>query len=266
MKKIGVAIVDDNRGMVGLLDSVLRSDSGIEVVGQAEDGLQALNVIKRSEPDVVLLDLIMPKLDGFEVMEKINRDNGLRKHPVFIVISAIGQESIIENAFSLGAVYFIMKPFENDMVLKRIHQAADGHAFMVMKPVMNRVTQYVSEYGEKDLERDVTDIMHEIGVPANIRGYQYIRDAIIMSVDDRDIINSITKVLYPAIARMNRTTPSRVERAIRHAIEVAWERGRKDIIDELFGYTVESDRGKPTNSEFIALIADKIRLDYKDSR
>ena len=264
MAKINVAIVDDNERMVSLLDTILKTDKNIEVIGKGDDGVQALDIIRNQEPDVVLLDLIMPKLDGLEVMQQVNRDSSLKKRPAFIVISAIGQENITENAFSLGAMYYIMKPFENDMILKRIHQVSEGQMIQPLHPVKSRNMEYASEYREKNLETDVTNIIHEIGVPAHIKGYQYLRDAIIMSVDNRAVINSITKVLYPTIAKMNKTTPSRVERAIRHAIEVAWSRGKMDTIDDLFGYTIHTGKGKPTNSEFIALIADKIRLEYKN--
>lgn len=264
MTKINVAIVDDNEKMVSLLDAILQTDKNIEVIGRGDDGVQALDIIKDQEPDVVLLDLIMPKLDGLEVMQQVNKDMSLKKRPAFIVISAIGKENITENAFNLGAMYYIMKPFENDMILRRIHQVTERQILQPVHTQKSRQTDYTTEYREKNLETDVTNIIHEIGVPAHIKGYQYLRDAIIMSVDNREVINSITKVLYPTIAKMNKTTPSRVERAIRHAIEVAWSRGKMDTIDELFGYTIHTGKGKPTNSEFIALIADKIRLEYKN--
>lgn len=263
MEKINVAIVDDNERIVNLLDNILRTDDAIEVVGKADNGMEAIDVIKDNEPDVVLLDLIMPKLDGLEVMQKVNADANLKKHPAFIVISAIGNESITESAFSQGAMYYIMKPFDNDIVINKIKQVSGISSSRAVLPKMNVPAPKKEEYKELDLESDVTNIIHEIGVPAHIKGYQYLRDAIIMSVENREVINSITKILYPTIAKMNKTTPSRVERAIRHAIEVAWSRGKMDTIDELFGYTISTGKGKPTNSEFIALIADKIRLQYK---
>ena len=266
MTKINVAIVDDNERMIGLLDAILKTDKNIEVIGRGDDGVKALDIIRNQEPDVVLLDLIMPKLDGLEVMQQVNRDTSLKKRPAFIVISAIGQENITENAFSLGAMYYIMKPFENDMILRRIHQVTEKQMLQPVHQIKGRTVEYVSEYREKNLEADVTNVIHEIGVPAHIKGYQYLRDAIIMSVEDKEVINSITKVLYPTIAKMNKTTPSRVERASRHAIEVAWSRGKMDTIDELFGYTIHTGKGKPTNSDFIALIADKIRLEYKNRK
>ncbi len=213
--------------------------------------------------DVVLLDIIMPKVDGLTVMEKVSKDTNLKKHPAFIIVSAVGQEQITEDAFQLGANYYILKPFDNDMLLSRIkhvRQARDNR-----RRDLRKVNAYESDssYYERNLEADVTNIIHEIGVPAHIKGYQYLRDAIILSVNDMEMLNSITKILYPTIAKKHQTTPSRVERAIRHAIEVAWSRGKMDTIDELFGYTVSTGKGKPTNSEFIALIADKIRLEYR---
>lgn len=263
MGKISVAIVDDNVRMLGLLEDILREDNDIEVVGKAENGIDALELIKEKNPDVVLLDLIMPKLDGLGVMEKVKKSNDFKRNPSFIVITAIGQERVTENAFELGASYYIMKPFDNNMVLSRIKQVkGDNHTKLIDNHKM--VTyENSNSYKERNLESDVTNIIHEIGVPAHIKGYQYLRDAIMMSVDDNEMLNSITKQLYPSIAKRHKTTPSRVERAIRHAIEVAWSRGKMDTIDDLFGYTVSNGKGKPTNSEFVALIADKIRLEYK---
>ena len=262
--KINVAIVDDNERMLTLLENILNEDSDISVIGKGGDGLQALDLIHKKEPDVVLLDLIMPKLDGREVMQKVNAEVNLKKKPDFIVISAIGQENITEDAFALGASYYIMKPFDNDMILNKIKQIRRSKTRKLVHTHRHGlVAEAGIEYKSQSLETDVTNIIHEIGVPAHIKGYQYLRDAIIMSVENREVINSITKVLYPTIAKMNQTTPSRVERAIRHAIEVAWSRGKMDTINELFGYTISTGKGKPTNSEFIALISDKIRLEYK---
>ncbi|WP_276929969.1 sporulation transcription factor Spo0A [Herbinix luporum] len=263
MSKINVAIVDDNERMVNLLEDILKEDADIEVVGKSENGIDALDMIKEKKPDVVLLDLIMPKLDGLGVMEKVRRDSEFKKNPSFIVITAIGQEGVTESAFELGANYYIMKPFDSNVVLSRIKQIKrKSHTRLTDS---HRVSAYEnkSDYMERNLEADVTNIIHEIGVPAHIKGYQYLRDAIMMSVNDAEMLNSITKLLYPSIAKRHKTTPSRVERAIRHAIEVAWSRGKMDTIDELFGYTVSNGNGKPTNSEFVALIADKIRLEYK---
>lgn len=263
MQKLSVAIADDNERMLRLLGDIIESDEELSVVGTAKDGEEAYNVIKAKEPDVVLLDIVMPKLDGLGVLDRVNHDKAIKKHPTFIMISAIGQEKITEDAFQLGADYYIMKPFDNDMVIDRIKYVRN------QKNVHNVEQRKVNAYEKKteieprNLESDVTEIIHEIGVPAHIKGYQYLRDAIIMSVHDMEMLNSITKILYPTIAKKYQTTPSRVERAIRHAIEVAWSRGKMDTIDEMFGYTIHNGKGKPTNSEFIALITDRIRLDYK---
>jgi two-component system response regulator (stage 0 sporulation protein A) len=263
MEKLNVAIADDNERMVRLLGEIIKSDDELQVVGTAKDGEEAYEMIKHKEPDVVLLDIVMPKLDGLGVMDKVNNDRTIRKHPTFIMISAIGQEKITEDAFNLGADYYIMKPFDNDMVLNRIKHVKNKSS--KRNTDMRKVNAYekAEETRKPNLESDVTNIIHEIGVPAHIKGYQYLREAIIMSVNDVEMLNSITKILYPSIAKKYQTTPSRVERAIRHAIEVAWSRGKMDTIDELFGYTINNGKGKPTNSEFIALIADKIRLEYK---
>ncbi len=263
MEKLNVAIADDNEILLDLLEEIIKSDDELNVVGKARNGEEAYGIIKNKEPDVVLLDIVMPKMDGLCVMNKVKKDASIKKQPAFIMISAIGQESITEDAFEMGANYYIMKPFDNEVIINRIKRTRDK------KPLHKSSEKYIpleraSEIKERNLEADVTNIIHEIGVPAHIKGYQYLRDAIMMSVEDMDMLNSITKILYPTIAKKYQTTSSRVERAIRHAIEVAWSRGKMDTIDELFGYTINTGKGKPTNSEFIALIADKIRLEYKN--
>jgi two-component system response regulator (stage 0 sporulation protein A) len=227
----------------------------------ARDGEQIYHIIKEKNPDVVLMDVVMPKLDGLAVLKKVSEDASITKRPAFVMISAIGQEKITEEAFDYGADYFIMKPFDNEMVLSRIRHVRDAKTERDKKKI--NAYEKSEEQGGGNLEQIVTDMIHEVGVPAHIKGYQYLREAIIMSVNDMDMLNSITKVLYPTIAKRFDTTSSRVERAIRHAIEVAWSRGKMDTIDELFGYTVSHGKGKPTNSEFIALITDKIRLQMK---
>ena len=280
MEKLNVAVADDNERMVEVLGQIIEEDKDLELVGKAHNGEEICNIIREKEPDVVVLDIIMPKMDGLAVMEKFAHDKSLKKAPVFIVVSAVGQERITEDAFSLGADYYILKPFDNKMLLNRIK-----HARRAGERRMREISRQTERTEEKqvpvrNLETDVTNIIHEIGVPAHIKGYQYLRDAIILSVNDMEMLNSITKILYPTIAKRHQTTASRVERAIRHAIEVAWSRGKMDTIDELFGYkygilpyrsldelfgyTVSTGKGKPTNSEFIALIADKIRLEYKN--
>ena len=262
MTKMRILIADDNTKMIETLDKLISKEEDMEVCATAQDGLEAVDKIKKFKPDVVLLDIIMPKLDGLGVVERIRDKEQLEKVPEFIVISGIGQDVVTENAFELGVAYYILKPFDNDVVLSRIRKLRSN---LKGKFAVNGTGVYerINNRREHDLESDVTNIIHEIGVPAHIKGYQYLRDAIMMSVNDGEMLNSITKLLYPSIAKQHKTTPSRVERAIRHAIEVAWSRGKVDTIDELFGYTINNGKGKPTNSEFVALIADKIRLEYK---
>ena len=258
MNKLSVAIADDNERMLQLLGELVSNDEELQVVGTAKDGEEAYQMIKEKEPDVVLLDIIMPKLDGLGVLDRVNNDKTIRKHSSFVMISAIGKEQIIEAAFARGASYYIMKPFSNEMVLNRIKSLRDiskGTETKVINPY-----EKVKTKPEKSLEEVITEMIHDVGVPAHIKGYQYLREAILMSVLDMDMLNSVTKVLYPQVAKKFHTTPSRVERAIRHAIEVAWSRGKVETIEEMFGYTVSVGKGKPTNSEFIALITDKIRM------
>lgn len=265
MEKLNVAIADDNERMVQLLDEIVTSDEDLQVVGTAKDGEEAYEIIRSKQPDVMLLDIVMPKLDGLALLERVRKDRTIKKCPNFIIVSAVGQDRITEDAFNLGIDYYIMKPFDNDIIINRIKNTRRPR--VNANPDVKRINTYEKRatVKQRDLESDVTNIIHEIGVPAHIKGYQYLREAIIMSVNDIEMLNSITKILYPTIAKKYQTTPSRVERAIRHAIEVAWSRGKMDTIDELFGYTIHNGKGKPTNSEFIALIADRIRLEYKAS-
>lgn len=261
MERLSVAIADDNDRILELLGEIVSNDKELNLVGKATNGEEMCKIIKEKEPDVVLLDLIMPKMDGLSVLEKVNADKKLKKSPVFIIVTAIGQERITEDAFRRGASYYILKPFRNETVLSRIKK---------VKREDYQDVQLVLKEGnceentkEPSLENRVTDMIHEIGIPAHIKGYHYLRDAIMMAIEDMDVLNAITKILYPTVAKKHQTTSSRVERAIRHAIEVAWNRGKLDTLDELFGYTVSHGKGKPTNSEFIALVADTIRLEQK---
>lgn len=267
MSKMTVAIAEDNELMLGLLGDIVSSDSELDVIGTAKNGEDICKIIKEKEPDVVLLDIVMPKLDGLGVLDKINQDKTVKKMPTFIMVSAIGQDRVTEDAFNLGADYYIMKPFDEKLIINRIKRSKrvelEKKKEVLPETVLLSEKRQEKEKTEADLETDVTEIIHEVGVPAHIKGYQYLRDAIVMSVKDMDMLNSITKILYPTIAKKYQTTPSRVERAIRHAIEVAWGRGRMDTLDDMFGYTINRGKGKPTNSEFIALITDRIRLDYK---
>lgn len=263
---IKVLITDDSPKMCSILSEYLNAKDDITVVGIANNGEDACKEIKEKEPDVVLLDIIMPQLDGLGVLERMHEDKEINKVPMFIMLTAVGQERITSSALSLGASYYIMKPFDNETIVKRIRQIKGKMGNLTRDRRNDFIHESDTSYSSaRSLETEVTNIIHEIGVPAHIKGYQYLRDAIIMSINDMDILNSITKLLYPSIAKKYNTTPSRVERAIRHAIEVAWGRGKMDTIDKLFGYTINHGKGKPTNSEFIALIADKLRLELRVS-
>lgn len=260
MANINVAIVDGNERMIEVATNILERNQGIHIVGSAADGLKGLDLIRKTKPDIVLMDLMLSKLDGLSVMERVKKENG---EVGFIILSSVCQEGLMDKAFAVGADYYILKPFDYDAIVSRIKQVYASNHEHLLDCMAGKIYENKNRKSELSLETDVTNIIHEIGVPAHIKGYQYLRDAIMMSVNDSEMLNSITKQLYPTIAKQHKTTPSRVERAIRHAIEVAWSRGKMDTIDELFGYTVNNGKGKPTNSEFVALIADKIRLEYK---
>lgn len=265
MSELNVAIAEDNPQMLNLLNNMLEGEEGFRVVGKADNGEAAYQMIIKTEPDVVLMDVIMPKMDGISVMEKVRQERSVKRQPSFIMVTAAGSEQVTAEAFRLGASYFIMKPFDQELVMDKIRKVCENKNHRAGSSGTGKIAAYMdkNEYIRQNLENDVTIMLHEIGIPAHIKGYQYLRDAIAISVGEEDMLVSVTKVLYPTIAKRHDTTSSRVERAIRHAIEVAWTRGRLDTINEIFGYTINNGKGKPTNSEFIALIADKIRLDYK---
>ena len=235
MEKLNVAIADDNEQIVELLGRMIEEDNELELVGKAHDGEEICEIIKEKQPDVVVLDIIMPKVDGLSVMERLQTENSGKKMPSFIVVSAVGQERITEDAFTLGADYYMLKPFDNQLLLNRIKHMRRGGLRQSREISRQTPPEKNPQKMFGSLENDVTNIIHEIGVPAHIKGYQYLRDAIILAVNDMEMLNSITKILYPTIAKRHQTTPSRVERAIRHAIEVAWSRGKMDTIDALFG-------------------------------
>lgn len=320
MSKLNVAIAEDNEQMLQYIDEGLKQKKEFEIVGETKDGKSLYQMIREKQPDVVILDLILPQMDGLSLMEKVRRDPEISSQPDFIVVSSVSNARITENAFRLGAAYYMLKPFDRENLNERIwalrrqepetdgagdgallygasegiaegqsgygaagHLEEDralygmaGRQFSEKPPQEHRksgVSQERGKYGTmpwrpdewsmEDLETYVTELLHEVGVPAHIKGYQYLREAICLTVKDMTLLNSVTKVLYPTIARRYQTTASRVERAIRHAIEVAWNRGRIETIEALFGYTVDTGKSKPTNSEFIALIADRIRLENR---
>jgi len=262
-EKIKVLIADDNKDFCDILSEYLEKQPDIEIVGIAKDGIQALDYIEKKLPDVLVLDIIMPHLDGLGVLERLNTWN-LQKFPKIIILSAVGQDKITQRAITLGADYYVVKPFDMEVFTKRVRQLVSGSTGVVER--RKNTTQNVDIVSAGNtLEVDITNIIHEIGVPAHIKGYLYLREAITMVVENIELLGAVTKELYPSIAEKYNTTASRVERAIRHAIEVAWSRGRIDMINNLFGYTVHNDKGKPTNSEFIAMVADKLRLNKKIS-
>lgn len=272
MENVNVVIVDDNPMILNTLDEVISSEVGLSVIGRADNGKDAIDMIKDTQPDVVLLDLVMPQMDGITVVENIKKKTSMLKNLAFIILSAVGGEQMTEEAFQAGANYFLMKPFDKDILVNKIRRIGKRPVRPVPGKVLEAPLKAATpeeaamnreEYMKEHLETDITKMLHELGIPAHIKGYQYLRDAISMVVRDREMMEAVTKILYPEIAKKNYTSSSRVERAIRHAIEVAWGRGSLEVIDELFGYTISTGKGKPTNSEFIALIADKICLDYK---
>lgn len=254
-EKVRVLVADDNKDFCHILKDYLSSQDDIDVVGVAYDGKEAFEMVIETRPDVLLMDIVMPQLDGLGVLAKINKAT-LEKKPSTIIISAVGHDRITASAISLGAKYYIIKPFDLSILTQRIKELKYS-AKIPNNDVINASSKPI------DIETSVTQIIQKIGVPAHIKGYQYIRDAIMMVIEDMDAINSITKILYPTVAKHYQTTSSRVERAIRHAIEVAWDRGDPEVLNSFFGYTILSSKGKPTNSEFIAMLADKIRLELK---
>ena len=269
-EKITVLIADDNQDFCKTLATYLTNEEDMEIVGIAKDGVEALDIIKNVKPDVAILDVIMPHLDGLGVLEKVNNSTNFEKKPICIMLSAVGQDKITTKAIALGAEYYMVKPFDIKLLIQRIREIKtyrpDVASDIIRREFKKKPYINVENAKNEDqLEVLVTNVIHGVGVPAHIKGYQYLREAIILVVNNIDVINQITKSLYPQIAQKFGTTPSRVERAIRHAIEVAWGRGEVDLMQNIFGYTVSAAKGKPTNSEFIAMIADKLRLELKSA-
>jgi two-component system response regulator (stage 0 sporulation protein A) len=264
--KINVIIADDNKEFCNILSDYLLNQRDIMVTGIANDGVEALKLVEEKKPDLIILDIIMPHLDGLGVLEKLNSID-ITPMPRVIVLSAVGQDKITQRAINLGADYYVVKPFDMDVFTKRIRQmfnntisSEEVRRPVVMPETCSQEKISLSKNEPADLEQEITDIIHEIGVPAHIKGYMYLREAITMVVNDMELLSAVTKELYPSIAKKYNTTASRVERAIRHAIEVAWSRGQVETINNIFGYTINNGKGKPTNSEFIAMVADKLRL------
>ena len=254
-KKLIVLIADDSTEFGQNCANVINT-YGMECVLCPKDGRILLECVDRIRPDVILSDMFLPNIDALGVMKKLYSDTSSPK-PLYFVMSGFSSSRLEAEALSGGASYFFIKPFEFSVLAERIlHMCGKTK---VPDVIMNNNAPIT----DSDLELMITEIIHQIGVPAHIKGYQYLRDAILMSVKNPDLINSVTKILYPTVAKKHSTTSSRVERAIRHAIEVAWDRGDVDVLNSYFGYTIHTSRGKPTNSEFIAMISDKLRLRLK---
>lgn len=262
------------------------TEAGMKILLSTGNGSKALEMIKKNAPDVVVMDMVLPGIDAIGIIEEIEKMGEGRKKPVVIIETALRMENLVARALEAGADYYMMKPVSNRMLIKRIYQllerepvkhlephaadsAAEDRKSAAAEPVAADFTGELLKKENKrfsgDLEVDVTNILLEIGIPAHIKGYQYIREGIIMSFYDRNMLHYITKFLYPTIAKKYKTTASSVERTIRHAIEIAWSRGNMEILEEIFGNTVSAGKGKPTNSEFMALLTDRLRLEYRRS-
>ena len=248
-----VMIADNTEEFCSSLVTALQRSEGFRVVGTANDGEQAVRMILEKQPRILVLDLMLSKKDGLSVLKAIST---MDRKPAVLATSGFITDYVASAAANLGVQYLMLKPCDMTALTERLEELRGGQNARTVSPAQD---------GKPSIEAMVTSIIHEIGVPAHIKGYQYLREAIIIAVEDMDVINAITKVLYPQVAKAFQTTPSRVERAIRHAIEVAWDRGDLDTLQRFFGYTVSNTKGKPTNSEFIALIADKLQLQLKSA-
>ena len=249
MTKTKILIVDDSLETIEHIKSKLKTEDKFEVIGSAQNVADAYNLIIEKNPDLVITEIVLIGQDGFELMEKCK---GIKDEPKFFVVSSLSQETFVEKAMKLGAVYYLAKPFSIDNLAKRLHD--------VNLSALNSGQNIAKTYN-KEIDEKITNIFITVGIPAHIKGYQFLREAIKMAIQEPEIINSITKRLYPNIAEKFDTSSSKVERAIRHAIEVAWNRGKIENINSLFGVKVYSDNEKPTNGEFIALVADKMLLE-----
>ena len=249
-KRTSILIADNSEEFCGSLSTALQRTERFNLVGTACDGEQAMQLLEERKPDILVLDLMLAKKDGLSILKSMT---GWERRPAVVATSGFMTDYVASAAAGLGVAYLILKPCDMEALVDRLEELRGDTGRSI--PVRRAPGQ--------SIEALVTGIIHEIGVPAHIKGYQYLREAIIIAVNDMDVINAITKVLYPQVAKTFQTTPSRVERAIRHAIEVAWDRGDLDTLQRFFGYTVSNTKGKPTNSEFIALIADKLQLQLK---
>ncbi|MFW5976427.1 MAG: sporulation transcription factor Spo0A [Bacillota bacterium] len=260
-EKTRLLLVDDNKDFCQLLEEHLNDQDDMEVVGIGYNGQEGLELLENKNVDILILDLVMPHLDGLGVMEEM-KEKGLNEVKT-IILTAFGQEDITQRVVSMGADYYIMKPFSLEKLTRRIRQLIKPPAGSTSGYVISDDNDNINETKEVNLSVKITEVLHELGVPAHIKGYLYLREAIELVINEVDFLGAITKELYPEVADKFNTTSSRVERAIRHAIEVVWERGNKEALNKYFGNTVSLKKGKPTNSQFIAKIADKLRLEIE---
>lgn len=254
VEKIKVLIADDSTVVLEVLSSYLQDKEDIEVVGTAEDGLQVMDILRSKPVDVLLLDMVMPRLDGFGVLAQIQKEN-LPHRPHIIAVTALMRDDFIQRAINLGSDYYILKPFELSAVYQRIVERNQPVEVQADAPVR------APQPANCSLDERIANIFLSMGIPAHIKGYHFLREAIKLVVNDREMINAITKDLYPTVALNFNTTSSKVERAIRHAIDVAWTRGQMENINMLFGSELYVKHEKPTNGEFIALIADRLSIE-----
>ncbi len=254
MDAIRVLVAEDNQPLCEQMRRYFETQNDIEIVGFASQGLEALDMVRALKPDVLLLDIIMPEMDGFYVLEKLLEPD-IEKRPEVIVITGLGRDDFVQRAMSLGAQYYIVKPYKFELLTTRIHD------MMGLRMRNTPVSPSIQPASVPSLDEKIANMFLTIGVPAHIKGYHFLREAVKMVLDDPTMINAITKALYPGIAKRYATSASKVERAIRHAIEVAWSRGRVENFNQAFGYIVFSPGDKPTNGEFIALIADKLSME-----
>ncbi|MCL1853982.1 MAG: sporulation transcription factor Spo0A [Peptococcaceae bacterium] len=270
-RAIRIVVADDNREFAGILEQFFSIQSDMEVTGVAYNGAEAIDILRSRPCDVVVLDMIMPNVDGLGVIEAMQDKPD---KPKIIVLSSFGHENVTKKAIELGVSYFLLKPFDLEVLCKRIRQLFDdkkdqySYTLQETSPSLyvsperaesQQVSAPKQKLSEQELSMRITKIIQYMGVPAHVKGYQYLRDAILFVIDDGELIGKVTRELYPKIADLYNTSATRVERAIRHSIELAWDRGNIDYINRVFGYTISTERGKPTNSEFIALVADRLK-------
>ncbi len=254
-KKLKIVIADNSTELGQNCAKAFKA-YGMQTLLCEKDGKSLLKLIKNEKPDVVLADVFMPNLDILGVLSALKEIN-IKERPMIMAMSGFDNQRLERETLDAGADYYFLKPFDINTIAERIIQLSGWKNERTPLVIKNNVVT------DPQLELMVTDIIHQIGVPAHIKGYHYLREAILLSIKNSEIVNSVTKLLYPTVAKTYSTTASRVERAIRHAIEVAWDRGDIDVLNSYFGYTIQNDRGKPTNSEFIAMISDKLRLKLK---